>query len=146
MFVPLDILLEYWIEHVPLGLLYVMFTFLTWVFYRGVPGFATDCPCSVWCRGWITCPLYVGPLFRNLVENDSRFISLTSGKRFFCCFWLFHILMPYNRILYLRLFYFMSLSLLYFLHSTSVLSFYIDVVLTLSISNMLVFHEISSEL
>ena len=33
----------------------------------GVPGFATDCPCSVWCRGLTTCPLYVGPLFGNLV-------------------------------------------------------------------------------
>ena len=28
--------------------------------------------------------------------NDSRFVSLTKGKTFFCCFWLFHILMPYN--------------------------------------------------
>ena len=28
MFLPLDILFEYWIEHVSFGLLYVMFTFL----------------------------------------------------------------------------------------------------------------------
>ena len=27
----------------------------------GVPGFATDCPCGVWCRGLTTCLLYVGP-------------------------------------------------------------------------------------
>ena len=47
--------------------LYVMFTFLTRIFYRGVPGFATDCPWGVWCRGLTTCPLYVGPLFGNLV-------------------------------------------------------------------------------
>ena len=33
------------------GLLYGMFTFPTRIFYRGVPGFATDCPCGVWCRG-----------------------------------------------------------------------------------------------
>ena len=46
-------------------------------FIRGVPGFATDCPCGVWCRGLTTCPLYVGPLFENLVYNDSRFVSLT---------------------------------------------------------------------
>ena len=25
------------------------------------------CPCGVWCRGLTTCPLYVGPLFGNLV-------------------------------------------------------------------------------
>ena len=67
MFPPLDILLEYWIEHVSFGLLYVMFTFPTRIFYRGVPGFASDCPCGVWCRGLTTYFLYVGPLFGNLV-------------------------------------------------------------------------------
>ena len=41
--------------------------------------------------------------------------------------------MPYNIILYFCLPYFTSLIVLYFLHSTSVLSFYIDVALTLSI-------------
>ena len=40
MFLPLDILVEYCIEHVTFGLLYVMFTFPTTIFYRGVPGFA----------------------------------------------------------------------------------------------------------
>ena len=49
------------------GLLYVMFTFPTRIFYRGVSGFATDCPCGVWCRGLTTCLLYVGPLFGNVV-------------------------------------------------------------------------------
>ena len=67
MFPPLDILLENWIEHVTFGLLYVMFTFPTRTFYRGVQGFASDCPCGVWCRGLTTCLLYVGPLFENLV-------------------------------------------------------------------------------
>ena len=36
-----------------------------------VPGFATDCPCGVWCCGWTTCLLYIAPLFLNLVWNDS---------------------------------------------------------------------------
>ena len=63
--------------NVSFGLLYGMFTFPTRIFYRGVPGFATDCPCGVWCRGLTTCPLYVGPLFGNLVENHSVFVSLT---------------------------------------------------------------------
>ena len=71
LFPPLYILFEYWIEHVSFGLLYVMFTFPTRIFYRGVPGFATDCPCGVWCRWLTTCPLYVCPLFGNLVQNDS---------------------------------------------------------------------------
>ena len=39
------------------------------MFYRGVPGFATDCPCGVWCRGLTTCLLHVG----QLVLNGSRF-------------------------------------------------------------------------
>ena len=67
LFLPLDILLEYWIEKVTFGFLYVMFAFLTRISYKGVPGFANDCPCSVWCHGLTTCLLYVGPLFGNLV-------------------------------------------------------------------------------
>ena len=77
MFPPLDILLEYWIEHVTFVLLYAMFTFPTKIFYMGVPGFETDCPCGVWCRGLTICLLYVGGLFENLLENGSRFVSLT---------------------------------------------------------------------
>ena len=57
-FPPLDILLEHWIEHVTVGLLYVMFTFPTKIFYREVPGFATDCPFGIWCHGLTTGPLY----------------------------------------------------------------------------------------
>ena len=76
MFPPLDLLLEYWIGHVTFGLLSVKFTFPTRIFYKGVPGFATDCPCGVWCRGSTTCFLYVSPLFGNIVYNDTRFASL----------------------------------------------------------------------
>ena len=53
------ILLENLIEHVTFGLLYIMFTFLTRIFYRGVAGMAPDCPCGVWCRRLTTCLLYV---------------------------------------------------------------------------------------
>ena len=62
----------------------------------------------------------------------------------FCCFWLFYILMPYN-IKYFIFVYliFMSLIVLYFLHNTSVLSFYIDVVLTLSIPSFMPHHGVS---
>ena len=86
MFPPLDILLEYWIEHVTFGLFYVMFTFPARILYRGVPGFATDCPCGVWCRGLTTCPLYVGSFFGNLVKNDRRFVSLAQWKTTFLLF------------------------------------------------------------
>ena len=76
MFLPLDILFEFWID-ITFGLLYVMFRFSNRMFYSGVPGSATDFPDSVWCRGLTTCLLYVGPLLRKLVGNDSRFVSVT---------------------------------------------------------------------
>ena len=28
-----------------------MFRLSSWIFYRGVPGFATDFPCGLWCAG-----------------------------------------------------------------------------------------------
>ena len=52
-----NIIIEYRIEYVTYRLLYVIFTSPTRIFYRGVPGFATDCPCGVWCRGLTTCHL-----------------------------------------------------------------------------------------
>ena len=67
MLLPLDISLQYWSEQVIFRLLYVMLTFPTRIFYRGVADFATDCPCRVWCHGLTNYPLYVGPFFRNLV-------------------------------------------------------------------------------
>ena len=77
MFPSLDILPEYWIEHITFGLHYLMFTFTTRISYRGVPDFATDCPYGVWCRGSTTRLLHVGPLFGNLLRNDRGFVSLT---------------------------------------------------------------------
>ena len=54
MFLPLDIPSEYRPEHVTFGLLCVIFKFPSRIFCRRVPGFATDCPCGVWCRGLTT--------------------------------------------------------------------------------------------
>ena len=45
----------------PSDSLCVIFKFPSRIFCRRVPGFATDCPCGVWCRGLTTCLLYVGP-------------------------------------------------------------------------------------
>ena len=60
-----DFLLEYWIEQVTVGHLYVKDVFLTRIFYRGVPCFAIHCPFGVWCHGLTTCLLYVSLLFGN---------------------------------------------------------------------------------
>ena len=127
MFPPLDIPFQYCIEHFTLGGLYLMFRFSIWIFYRGVPGFATDCLCGVWCRELTTCPLYIGPIFVNLVWNVRGFVSLALWTTFT------HTLMSHSMIiLYFCLFCFLVSNRALFLHSTLLLSLYIDVVLTLS--------------
>ena len=70
MFLPLDLLWEYRIQHGTNGPLYVICSYSTWILCRGVSGFATDCPCGVWCRGLTTCLLHVGPPFGNRILNN----------------------------------------------------------------------------
>ena len=48
--------------------LYVTSSYPTWIFCRRVSGFATDCPCGIWCRGLTTCLLHVGPPFGNEIS------------------------------------------------------------------------------
>ena len=67
---------EYRIQHGSIGPLYVTSSYSTWIFCRGVSGFATDCPCNVWCRGLTTCLLHVGPPFGNRFLNISLRFSL----------------------------------------------------------------------
>ena len=78
MFLFLDLLSEYRIQHGAIGPLYVTSSYSTWIFYRGVSGFfATGCPCDVWCRGLTTCLLHVGPPFGNRFLNTSWAVGLT---------------------------------------------------------------------
>ena len=67
MFLSLDLLSEYRIQHGAIGPLYVTSSYSTWIFCRGGSGFATDCPCGVWCRGLTTCLPHVGPPFGNRI-------------------------------------------------------------------------------
>ena len=55
----------------------IKFILPTRIYYRGVSGFKTDCPCGVWCRRSTTRLLNVGPKFGNIVLNDSWFLGLT---------------------------------------------------------------------
>ena len=71
MFLSLDLLSEYRIQHDAIGPLYVTSSYSTWIFCRGVSGFAIDCPCDVWCHGLTTCLLHVGPPFGNRFLNTS---------------------------------------------------------------------------
>ena len=77
MFLSLDLLWEYWIQHGANGPLYVTSCYSTWMFCRGVSGFATGCPCDVWCRGLTICLLHVGPPFGNRILNNSWDVGLT---------------------------------------------------------------------
>ena len=77
MFLSLDLLWEYWIQYDANGPLYVTSCYSTWIFCRGVSGFATDCPCDIWCRGLTTCLLHVGPPFGNRILNNSWAVGLT---------------------------------------------------------------------
>ena len=52
-------------EHATLQLLYFKFIFSAKVYYRGVPGHATDYAFDAWCRGYITYILYVSPRIGN---------------------------------------------------------------------------------
>ena len=47
MLLPLELLSEYRIQHCAIRPLYVTSSYLTWIFCRGVSGFAIDCPCVV---------------------------------------------------------------------------------------------------
>ena len=77
MFLSVDLLSEYRIQHGALGPLYVTSNYSTWIFCRGVSGFATDWPCDVWCRELTTCLLHVGPPFGNRFLNTSWAVGLT---------------------------------------------------------------------
>ena len=77
MFLSLDLLSEYRIQHGAIGPLYVTSSYSTWIICKGVSGFATDCPCDVWCRGLTTCFLHVGLPFGNRFLNTSWPVGLT---------------------------------------------------------------------
>ena len=77
MFLSLDLLSEYRIQHGAIGPLYVTSSYSTWIFCRGVSGFATDCPCDVWCRGLTICLLHVDPPFGNRFLNNNWAVGLT---------------------------------------------------------------------
>ena len=77
MFLPLDLLSEYRIQHGAIGPLYVTSSYSTGIFCRAVSWFATDCPCGFWCRGLTTSLRNVGPLFGNRLLNNSCAVGLT---------------------------------------------------------------------
>ena len=77
MFLSLGLLSEYRIQHGAIGPLYVTSSYSTWIFCGGVSGFATDCPCDVWCRELPLAPCMLVPLFEKTILNTSWTEGLT---------------------------------------------------------------------
>ena len=90
MFLSLDLLSEYRIQHGAIGPFMSHLATELGTFCRGVSGFATDYPSDVWCGGLTTCLLHVGPLFGNRFLNTGGAIDLTCWMvylHFFFVFW-----------------------------------------------------------
>ena len=107
-----------------------------------VSGFSTDCPCSVWCRGFTNCLLYVCPLFGNWLLNNSWAMGLTYwivNLQFFCIltFAIVYVLI-YHPIFRIYLYFLNSVP--YFYQVLLHLCFCIDVLVIPSISNSCTYH------
>ena len=110
MFLSLDLLSEYRIQHGAIGPFYVTSSYSTWIFCRRVSGFATDCPCDVWCRGLTTWLLHVIPPFGNLFLNISWAVRLTYWiiyLHFFCILTYAIICVLIHYIIFLLYLYFL---------------------------------------
>ena len=110
MFPSLDLLSEYRIQHGAIGPLYATSSYSTWIFCRGVSGFAADadCSCDVWCRGLTTCLLHVGSPFGN------RFLNISWAVGSTCWIVYFHFFVFWHMKLYMSgyIISFLALSLL----------------------------------
>ena len=143
MFLPLDLIFDYWIEHVTFGLVCVRFIFSTRIYYRGVPDLATDCPCGVWCHGFITGSCMLVHVLE--IYSCSGFVNLTKWRTTFPLFLIRFVYYVFTYILmcletmipYLPDFHVSSSAS--FLQSPLVLFIYIDVVFTFSIDYSIIF-------
>ena len=137
LFLSLELLSEYRIQHGAIGPLYVQSSYSTWIFCRGVSGFATDCPYDVWCRGLTTCLLHVGPPFGNRFLNTSWAVGLTYWI-VYIYFFLYFDVYNYMSWYIISLFGFIFTSYIFFIFSrTPDLTSSIDVIFVLSNGKLL---------
>ena len=136
MFLSLDLLSEYRIQHGAIGPLYVTSSYPTWIFCRGVSGFWTDCPCDVWCHGLTTC--LPSCMLVYLLEIDfkhqlgCRFDILHSISSFFV-FWHMQLFMSWYIISFFWLYLYFLYILYYFKYSLLTSSKAVVFVLSMSI-------------
>ena len=121
MFLYLDLLSEYRIQRGAIGPLYVTPSYSTWILHRGVSGFATDCPCDIWCRGLTTCLLHVGPPFGKRFLNTSWAV----GFLYFdiCNYMCLHIIV-WLYLYFLNILYFFKYSCTNIFHRRSLCTCY----------------------
>ena len=133
MLLSLDLLSQYRIQHGAIGPLYATSSCSTWIFCRGVSGFATDCPCGVSRRGLTICLLHVGPPFGNRFLNTSWAVGLTNWIVYlhFFVFWHMQLYLSWYIISFWLYLYFLYVFLNF--SSIPVLKSSIDVVFVLSI-------------
>ena len=133
MFLSLDLLSEYRIQDGAIGPLYVTSSYSTSIFCRGVSGFATDCPCDVWCRGLATCLLHVGPPSGNRFLNTIWAVGLTYWivyLHFFCIltntiiYVLIHHIIFWLYLYFLNILYFFKYSCTNIFHRHSLCTLY----------------------
>ena len=115
LFLSLELLSEYRIQHGAIGPLYATCSYSTWIFCREVSGFATDCRCDVWCRVLTTCLLHVGPPFGNRFLNTSWAVGLTYWIVYLhaCVFWHMQLYMSRYIISFLALFLLLEYSVFF---------------------------------
>ena len=132
MFLSLDLLSEYRIQHGAIGPLYVTSSYSTWIFCRGVSGFATGCPCDVRCRRLTICLLHVGIPFGNRFLNTSWAVGLTYWIvyfHFFCILTYAIICLDtsyhfWHYLYFLNILYFFKYSCTNIFHRRSLCIFY----------------------
>ena len=83
-FLFLELLSEYPIQQGTTRPLYVTSRYSTWILYRGISGFATDCPCDVWCCGltasiWWRHHDHEEIMDVSYIGDCTSFISCTHG-------------------------------------------------------------------
>ena len=134
-FLPLDLLSEYRIQHGAIGPLYVTSSYSTWIFCRGVSGFATDCPFDVWCRGLTNhLPPACWSIFWKSTSRQQlgcRFDIMDSISSFFCILTYAIIYVLIHHVIFRLYLYFLNI-VLYFLkysctnifHRRSLYTFY----------------------
>ena len=110
----LSLLSEYRIQDGAIGPLCVTSCYPTCIFGMGVSGFATNCPCDVWCRGLITCLLHVAPPFGNRFLNNSWAVGLTLWIIYLHFFCIFTYPIIYDLIHHIVWLYLYFLNILYF--------------------------------